>query len=223
LGTLEPGARRGEEVASPGTGAGAGSGGEGQPPDAGPFTIPNALTALRLLLAPVFLALHVRGEIPRALVVFAVAAATDLVDGLAARLLGQHSRLGEFLDPIADKLLAFCALVALTAAGRLPLWFIGVLVGRDAAQLSGALLLTALGRSVPMHPTRAGKYATFAVAGLVVGALLVDAGAARPEAAQPWLAAVGLLAAACVLVSLIQYGRIFARVLAAPPEPSHGR
>jgi len=208
LGALEPGPGRDEEV---------------EPPDAGPFTLPNALTALRLVLAPVFLALYVRGELSRALVVFGVAASTDMVDGLAARLLGQHSRLGEFLDPIADKLLAFCALIALTTAGRLPLWIIGMLVGRDAAQLCGALLLTALGRSVPMHPTRAGKYATFAVASLVVGELLVDAGAAGLAAAQPWLAAVALLAAACVLVSLVQYGRIFARVLRAAPAPTHGR
>jgi cardiolipin synthase len=201
LGALEPGAGRDEEV---------------EPPDAGPFTLPNALTALRLVLAPVFLALYVRGELSRALLTFAVAAATDLVDGLAARLLRQHSRLGEFLDPIADKLLAFCALVALTAAGRLPLWLPILLVGRDAAQASGALLLTALSRSVPMRPTRAGKYATFAVAVLVVGELAVDAGAARLAVAEPWLAAVGLLAAACVLVSLVQYGLVFARVLRAP-------
>jgi len=211
VGVLEPGARRGPPVGGPG-GEG---GGEDPPPDAGAFTLPNALTALRLALAPVFLVLYVRGETGRALLVFAAAAATDLVDGLAARLLRQHSRLGEFLDPIADKLLAFCALVALTAAGRLPLWFPGLLVGRDVAQLGGALLLTALSRSVPMRPTRAGKYATFAVAILVTGELAVDAGAARLQVAQPWLAAVGLLATACVLVSLVQYGLVFARVLAA--------
>jgi cardiolipin synthase len=168
----------------------------------------------------------VRGEVGRGLLVFAAAAATDLVDGLAARLLHQHSRLGEFLDPIADKLLAFCALVALTAAGRLPLWLPVLLVGRDAAQLGGALWLTARGRSVPMHPTRAGKYATFSVAILVVGELAVDAGAAPLALAGPWLASVGLLAAAAVLVSWVQYGLVFARVLRAPPSvevPPHGR
>ena len=223
MGDMEPGARRGQALGPGRAGDGPDGGGELPPPDAGPYTLPNALTALRLLLAPVFLVLYVRGQLGRALLVFAAAAATDLVDGLAARLLRQHSRLGEFLDPIADKLLAFCALVALTAAGRLPLWLPVLLVGRDAAQLGGALLLTAMGRSVPMHPTRAGKYATFAVAVLVVGELAVDAGVGRLVVAEPWLAATGLLAAACVLVSWVQYGLVFARVLragpAAPPAP----
>jgi cardiolipin synthase len=179
--------------------------------------VPNALTALRLALAPVFLVLYLTGHTGRALLAFAVAAATDVVDGLAARLLDQHSRLGEFLDPIADKLLAFCALVALAAAGRIPVWLPVLLVVRDAALLGGALILDARGRVVPIHPTRAGKYATFALAALVVGELATDAGALPAGEAHRWLAATGLLAAACVVVSLVQYGVVFARALRAAP------
>ena len=212
MGDVEPAAGRGE-VARPGE-AGAGEGG---PPDAGPWTVPNALTALRLALAPVFLVLYLTGHTRRALLAFAVAAATDLVDGLAARLLRQHSRLGEFLDPIADKLLAFCALVALAAAGRIPLWLPVLLVVRDAALLGGALVLDACGRAVPINPTRAGKYATFLLAVLVVGELAIDAGVLLAGEAQRWLAATGLLAAACVVVSLVQYGVVFGRSLRAGP------
>lgn len=217
---MEPGAGHRREV---GPAAPAGEGGPAGPPDAGPWTIPNALTALRLALAPVFLVLYVTGDTAHALVAFAVAAATDLVDGLAARLLGQHSRLGEFLDPIADKLLAFCALVALAAAGRIPLWLPLLLVGRDAAQLLGALVLNAAGRVVPINPTRAGKYATFTLAALVVGELSADTGAIPLAALTPWLAALALLAAACVLVSLVQYGVVFARSLRDPRATSQSR
>jgi cardiolipin synthase len=162
---------------------------------------------------------YLTGRTHLALLTFAVAAATDLVDGLAARLLRQHSRLGEFLDPIADKLLAFCALVALAAAGRIPVWLPVLLVVRDAALLGGALVLDAAGRAVPIHPTRAGKYATFTLAVLVVGSLAVDAEVLPSDGTRRWLAATGLLAAACVVVSLLQYGVVFARSLRAAPAP----
>ncbi|HYG66745.1 MAG TPA: CDP-alcohol phosphatidyltransferase family protein, partial [Anaeromyxobacteraceae bacterium] len=81
--------------------------------DAGPLTLANGLTAVRFVLAPLFLVLYVTGDVLRALAAFAAAAATDVLDGLVARLLGQRSRLGAFLDPIADKLLAACGLFAL--------------------------------------------------------------------------------------------------------------
>ena len=202
---MEPAAGRGG-----GVGAAAGQGSPPGPPDAGPWTLPNALTGLRLVLAPVFLGLYVAGRVQPALLVFAVAAGTDLLDGLAARLLRQHSRLGEILDPIADKLLAFCALVALAAAGRLPIWLPLLVVGRDLVLVLGAALLQLLGigRRIRVLPTRAGKYATFALALLVVGALAGDVEPVVRSALHPWLAAVGLLAATCVVVSLLQYGLV---------------
>ncbi len=197
----------------------------GGPPDAGPYTIPNAITALRLVLAPVFLWLYATGDVRRALPVFAVAAASDLVDGLAARVLGQHSRLGEILDPIADKLLAFCALVALVWAGRVPLWLPAVVVGRDVVLVAGAWLLHALGvaQRLRVIPTRAGKYATFALAVLVVGELSCDVDPALLPVTAPWLAAVGLLAAFFVVVSLLQYAGVFGRALRGHLAPAESR
>lgn len=221
---MEPGARRGGEPVGPAAGAGEG-GAEAGPPDAGPYTVPNALTALRLVLAPVFLWLYASGRVDRALPVFAVAAASDLLDGLVARLLRQHSRLGEILDPIADKLLAFCALVALAWAGRVPVWLPALVVGRDAVIVAGAFLLQALGvaHRLRVIPTRAGKYATFALALLVVGELLCDL---RPELLArllPWLAGVGLLAAFFVVLSLLQYAGVFARAVRGHLMPAESR
>jgi cardiolipin synthase len=175
-------------------------------PDAGPFTLANAITALRLLLAPVVMLLYVRGDLLGALAVYAVAALTDALDGLVARLLDEHSRVGEILDPIADKLLAFCILVALVAAGRLPAWLAGLIIGRDVALVGAATALQWSGRPVPIVPTRAGKYATATLVGLVLLVLAGDVGAAPRPGLAPWVAATGLLVAACALVSWAQYG-----------------
>lgn len=220
MGDLEPGAGRGAVA------PGAGGGGEAPgPPDAGPWTLPNALTGLRLLLAPAFLWLYASGDVRRALPVFAVAAGSDVLDGLAARLLRQHSRVGEILDPIADKLLAFCALVALAWAGRLPAWLPALVVGRDAVLVAGAFLLQALGvaQRLRVIPTRAGKYATFTLAVLVVGELLCDLEPPLLPRLAPWLAAAGLLAAFFVVVSLLQYAGVFARAVRGHLMPSESR
>ena len=165
---------------------------------------------LRLLLAPVVMLLYVRGEPLAALLAYAAAAVTDGLDGLAARLLGQHSRVGEILDPIADKLLAFCSLVALVAAGRLPVWLGVLIIGRDVALVAAATALQWSGRPVPIEPTRAGKYATATLVGLVLLVLAGDVEAAPRAALAPWVAATGMLVAACAIVSWAQYGRTLA-------------
>jgi len=178
------------------------------------WKLPNLLSLARVALAPVFLVLYARGETAWALLVFAAAAATDLLDGLAARLLRQHTRLGTLLDPIADKLLELCALVALAARGQLPWWLPALLFSRDLAQLAGALLLRGIRHRVPVAPTRIGKYATFAIVGTVVLALAEGVGALAWAA--PFAAAMGLLAAECVVLSWIQYALYFVRALREP-------
>ena len=221
MGEVEPRARRVEEVAP------APAGGEGdreaRPPDAGPFTLANALTSLRLLLAPVVMLLYVRGEPLAALLAYAAAAATDGLDGLAARLLHQHSRVGEILDPIADKLLAFCTLVALVAAGRLPTWLGVLVIGRDVALVAAATALQWSGRPVPIEPTRAGKYATATLIGLVLLVMAGEAEAVPREVLAPWVAATGMLVAACMAVSWAQYGRTLAVALRRARQPAIDR
>lgn len=178
------------------------------------WKLPNLLSLARVVLAPVFLALYLRGETLGALVVFAAAAATDLLDGLAARLLRQHTRLGTLLDPIADKLLEMCALVALAARGELPWWLPVLVFSRDLAQLAGALLLRSIRHRVPVAPTRIGKYATFAIVTTVILALAEGVGALAW--AGPFAAAMGLLAAQCVVLSWMQYALYFVRALREP-------
>ncbi len=190
----------------PGRGEVSGEGGS-------PWNLANALTALRIVLAPVFLALYVGGDRLRALAAFAAAAATDVLDGLVARALRQPTRLGAFLDPIADKFLAACALIALAATGRLPPWLPLLVVSRDLAQLAGAAILRSTHHAVPVAPTRIGKYATVAIAATVVVALAGDFGAYPSGAGQPFVVAFALLAAECVAISFVQYFLFFVRAV----------
>jgi cardiolipin synthase len=186
--------------------------------------VPNALSALRVVLAPVFLWLYVAGDTDDALLVFAIAATTDVLDGLAARVLHQHTRVGALLDAGADKLLTTSALVALAWRGQLPWWLPALVVGRDVLLASGALGLRATHHPLRIAPTRVGKYATALVAGTVVLALLAEYGGVARERAAPWVAAMGLLAALCAVVSSVQYAVAFVRLArsreaAEPTEP----
>jgi cardiolipin synthase len=182
----------------------------------GPFTLANGLTVLRIVLAPVFLVLYVKGDALRALAAFAAAAASDVLDGLVARALRQRTRLGAVLDPIADKFLAACALVALAATRHLPAWIPALVVGRDLVLVAGAALLRWLRNAEPIAPTRIGKYATFSLAVTVLVALAGDFGALSRALADPYVVAFALLGALCVVLSFLQYCLFFVRVLQAP-------
>ncbi len=202
MGGVEQGPRRGEVTGD----------------EPGPLTLANALTALRFVLAPVFLVLYVQGDRPRALAAFAAAAATDVLDGLVARALRQPTRLGAFLDPIADKFLAACALVALAATGRLPAWLPALVVARDLAQLAGAAVLRTTHHVVPVAPTRIGKYATVGLAMTVVLALAADFGVVPGGDLGGFVIASALLAAECLALSFAQYTLFFVRAFRAAPS-----
>ena len=85
-----------------------------------PLTIPNLLTLLRMGLTPLFLISVVNRQPEAALAAFAAAAITDALDGYIARTYGQQSRLGAYLDPIADKMLLMSAYVVLAIPGLHP-------------------------------------------------------------------------------------------------------
>jgi len=135
--------------------------------DAGPvstriWTIPNVLTMLRLALVPVFLAFIVTGDYVAALIVLVVASLTDALDGYLARRLGQVTRLGQLLDPAADRLYIFAALVGLAANELVPWWIVLVIVARDVFLLVLGVVLANHGYGpLPVH--QLGKVATFAL------------------------------------------------------------
>ena len=129
------------------------------------LTTANQLTILRMLLIPAFVILLVYGYQGWALLTFLAAAATDLLDGLIARIAGQKTDLGAWLDPMADKLLLVTMFVMLTlpgigSANRLPLWFTVLVISRDVAiVLTVAVINLAVGHRT-FRPSFFGKLAT---------------------------------------------------------------
>jgi cardiolipin synthase len=160
----------------------------------------NWLTVLRILLIPVFVSLLVYRQRGPALAVFLVAAITDLLDGYVARQRGSQSRLGAFLDPMADKLLLTSSFVTLTYLKVLPFWIAAVVISRDVILVLGALLIYMLGSRIRPRPTWAGKAATFCQVLVVLSGLL-----ARVFQVQLPLWSVLWLAAAFTVISGLQY------------------
>ena len=131
-----------------------------------PFTIPNGITLLRLALTPFFVLAVVSGDhLLGARASSSSAGISDVLDGLVARLLGMRSRLGTYLDPIADKLLLVTAYVVLTlpipGSVTIPLWLTVMALSRDFLIVLVALLLY-LGAGVrEFPPSLWGKATTF--------------------------------------------------------------
>jgi cardiolipin synthase len=137
------------------------------------LTAANQLTLLRLALVPVFALCMLYGRPGWALVVFAVAAVTDALDGLLARRSGPTT-LGAWLDPMADKLLLATMFIVLTLPGlgltaRIPLWLTVLVISRDVAiVLTVAIFNLAVARRT-FTPSFLGKAATavYLVTGVV--------------------------------------------------------
>lgn len=124
------------------------------------WTIPNALSLLRLALVPVFLYLVVVGEDVLALFVLVFSSLTDFLDGLIARWLKQVTRLGQLLDPAADRLFIFAILIGLSWRDIVPWWLTAAIVARDVALL--VMWFVLLRHGFGPHPVhRLGKWATF--------------------------------------------------------------
>lgn len=125
------------------------------------WTVPNALSALRLLGVPLFLYwVLVTEQDGRAILLLMAAGFSDYLDGKIARRYHQFSRLGQLLDPAADRLYIAATLIALVVRDGLPLWWALVLVGRDVALIPTLPLLKRHGYGpLPVHFL--GKAATF--------------------------------------------------------------
>ncbi len=125
------------------------------------LTVPNQLTALRILLVPVFVVLLLQVDPWLKLlgvIVFVVASLTDIYDGYHARKYGVETRLGAFLDPLADKLLITAALFLYYWMGYLVLWMVVLVVVRDVVVT--ALRVYAEYKNRPVVTSVEAKYKT---------------------------------------------------------------
>jgi CDP-diacylglycerol---glycerol-3-phosphate 3-phosphatidyltransferase len=130
------------------------------------WNLPNALTWLRILMIPAIIALFYLLPYPwadpAACAAFALAGITDTLDGYYARKLGQTSRLGAFLDPVADKLIVAAALVLIVSKD--PRWFVVivavVIIGREIAVSALREWMAEIGARGRMKVTVLAKYKT---------------------------------------------------------------
>ncbi|HEY5649236.1 MAG TPA: CDP-alcohol phosphatidyltransferase family protein [Nitrospiria bacterium] len=124
------------------------------------MNLPNGLTILRIILVPIFINLMVYGHHDWALAVFVVAGATDGLDGMVARITNQRTRLGSYLDPIADKMLLTASFVVLAVFQFIPVWAAVVVASRDLILILGALILHLTDNMRDVSPTWWGKGTT---------------------------------------------------------------
>ncbi len=121
------------------------------------MNIPNTLTILRILLIPLFVTAIIYKRFDYALVLFTVAALTDLFDGLVARIKNQKTPIGAFLDPLADKFLLVTSFIILTLMELIPKWLTITVISRDIIVVTGWIILYLHTGSSKVEPSILGK------------------------------------------------------------------
>lgn len=128
----------------------------------GVMTLANKITILRMLLIPVIVIGLLEAHTRWVYLLLAISMATDLLDGLVARRRGERTRLGAFLDPMADKLLLTAVYLTLTFLKRLDMWVFVVIFSRDLMIVLGWTVIFILTGSSTVQPRPLGKSTTAA-------------------------------------------------------------
>ncbi len=179
---------------------------------------PNMLTMLRLFALPFLVIMILDGHWTVAFSLMMVAGITDAFDGLLARLLHQHTRLGQYLDPIADKLLLSTLFMTLTHAGLIPRYVTVLVFSRDLGILLISTLLFVTNTLKDFRPTLFGKANTFVQIVAVVGVMASQVWPipGLPQVDHWLLKLIALLAP----LSAAQYAWIVIRRVSTPIEPT---
>ena len=165
------------------------------------LNLPNMLTALRFVLAPVFAVMVLQNRPLAALLVVCLAGATDVLDGFAARKLGLQTEIGVLIDPLADKFLGATAFILLSirglgAANVIPLWLTATVLGRDLIIVLGGLVISLARGRRNFTPTVLGKTSTVLQVMTVIWVVLgnyVQASSWRLTPAAAWATSVRVL------------------------------
>jgi cardiolipin synthase len=172
--------------------------------------LPNLLSALRLLAAPLAAFLILVGADTAALTVFVLAGVSDAADGFIARRWGYVSRFGAWLDPAADKLLMLVCFIALWRVGAAPLWLAMLVVGRDLLLAAGAGLIKIFALPVRIAPIMLGKISTIVQVCYIALLLLLRAFSLN---APHLVMALGAATALLIVASWLGYTAILLRAL----------
>jgi cardiolipin synthase len=155
------------------------------------WTVPNFFSMLRIFLIPLFLYLMIQNKVLEALIVFCLASTTDILDGMAARIWHQKTKIGGLLDPAADKLLMTAAIVILSFPSvshpnAIPLWLTFTIIGRDIAIVTAAWIMYKLRGQKKFPPSLTGKVSTVCQMGTILAVLLLNV-LDRTPAILTWL------------------------------------
>ncbi len=167
------------------------------------LTAPNQLTLLRMVFVP-FIVIHlVEGRYLWALVVFVIAGFSDGLDGLLARKLHQQTILGQYLDPIADKLLLSTMFLVLSILHKIPWKYTVVVFSRDISILAASTVLFAIAGLRDFRPSIFGKANTFSQISAVFFVLLLEVNRSR----WTWIARTVFLRATFIftIISALHY------------------
>ena len=143
------------------------------------LTAPNQLTLMRMMFVPFVIINLVEGHYATALILFVLAGMSDGLDGLLARTLKQQTVLGQYLDPIADKLLLSTMFLVLSILHKIPWKFTVLVFSRDITILIVSALLYAIAGLRDFRPSIFGKANTFAQVAAVFFVLLMEINKSR--------------------------------------------
>ncbi len=165
--------------------------------------LPNLITLLRIaLVVPVAWLIREQRYEP-ALILSAIAGASDALDGYLAKRFGWQSWLGGILDPVADKLLLIACFISLGLVDQHPLWVTGLVVGRDAVIVIGAVAYHYLIGPISGQPTYLSKFTTFMQITYVLAQLLRLT--QWIGVSETWITALLWLVVASTLISGVDY------------------
>ncbi len=123
-------------------------------------TLANQITLLRIILIPVFIISLIEGSHVWPVVIFTFTIITDAIDGFVARRRNEKTKLGSFLDPLADKMLMFASFISLVYLKVIPLWVFVLTISRDVVILAGWLIIYFITDSLEIKPRPLGKITT---------------------------------------------------------------
>jgi cardiolipin synthase len=166
------------------------------------MSLPNKITLMRIILIPVFVTALIYNRYDYALGLFVVASLTDMLDGLMARVTNQKTKLGAFLDPLADKVLLLTSFILFSVYGWIPKWLTITVISRDLIVTLGWFLLYLSSHITRVAPTVIGKAAIASQLILIAYILLaINLPDLPDEAPMPGM----IIVAALTIISGLQY------------------
>jgi CDP-diacylglycerol---glycerol-3-phosphate 3-phosphatidyltransferase len=185
-----------------------------------PLNLPNALTALRILLVPLLVVVLLT-RLPHGLFlgagIFGVAVITDYLDGYFARRRNQVTKIGILLDPLADKLLTAAAFISLVELDAVPAWMVMIIVGRELLVTGLRNMAAARGLIIPASSLGKGK-----MVAQVVAIFLLLLGIEYPALRLPAVLALWAVVALAVVSAVDYFRRFWGEMWRPAPRPASG-